>query len=119
MPYAPITVQETSVFARRAEALLSADERTQLIDFLANNPLAGDLIEGTGGVRKVRFAAKGRGKSGGVRVIYYYYSLEVPLIALLVYGKNEQANLTAAQKRAVSQIAVAAKAAASAAKRRT
>ncbi|MBV8165173.1 MAG: addiction module toxin RelE, partial [Alphaproteobacteria bacterium] len=73
VPSASITVQETSIFSRRADALLSVEERAQLIDFLANNPLAGDVIEGTGGVRKVRFAAKGRGKSGGVRVIYYFY----------------------------------------------
>ena len=67
-----VTVVETSIFARRAEKLLSAEERDELIAYLAANPTAGDLIEGTGGVRKVRFAARGKGKSGGVRVIQFF-----------------------------------------------
>lgn len=65
MPVARVTVRETPIFSRRADALLSADDRDELIVFLAENPLAGDVIKETGGVRKVRFAAKGKGKSGG------------------------------------------------------
>jgi hypothetical protein len=61
-----ITVVETGVFTRRAEKLLTTEERGALVDYLAENPEAGDEIEGTGGVRKLRYAAKGRGKSGGV-----------------------------------------------------
>jgi hypothetical protein len=68
-----LTIIETSAFARRAEKLLSAEEHEDLIFFLALHPLSGDEIVGTGGVRKVRFAARGKGKSGGVRVIYYYF----------------------------------------------
>ena len=60
-----VTVVETAVFARRADKLFTTDERDELVAFLATNPSAGDLIEGTGGVRKVRFAAQGKGKSGG------------------------------------------------------
>ena len=71
MECALVTVIETTAFARRAEKLLSPDERDEVVTFLAENPEAGDEIPGTGGVRKVRFAAKGKGKSGGVRVIYY------------------------------------------------
>jgi hypothetical protein len=63
------TVAETPTFSRQAEKLFSEDEKHKLINFLAENPLAGDEIPGTGGVRKLRFAASGRGKRGGARVI--------------------------------------------------
>jgi hypothetical protein len=105
-----LTVVETPTFQRRADSLLSADEREELIGFLAANPEAGDLIPDTGGVRKVRFAAKGKGKRGGVRVIYYFVDDAVPLYALLIYGKNEQDNLTPEQKKAVRAFAEAIKA---------
>jgi hypothetical protein len=63
-------------------------------------------------VRKVRYAAKGKGKSGGVRVIYYFFDEENPLYAIFLYGKNEQANLTPEQKKAVAAFAATLKAAA-------
>jgi hypothetical protein len=81
-----------------------------LIAFLASHPEAGDEIVGTGGVRKVRYGAKGKGKSGGVRVIYYFYDQDMPIYALLVYGKNERADLTAEQRKAVAAFAAAIKA---------
>ena len=71
------TVAETPTFSRQAEKLFSEDEKHELINFLAENPLAGDEIPGTGGVRKLRFAASGRGKRGGARVIYYSVTLKV------------------------------------------
>lgn len=104
------TVAETPVFTRRAEKLLTKDEYADLITCLATFPRVGDEIVGTGGVRKLRFGAKGRGKSGGVRVIYYFYDEEMPIYALLVYGKNERADLTAAQRRSVAAFAAAIKA---------
>ncbi len=76
-------VAETPLFTRQTEKLFSDDERRELIDFLAANPLAGDEIPGTGGVRKVRFAASGHGKRGGARVIYYYLDESMPIYALL------------------------------------
>jgi hypothetical protein len=63
-----LTVVETSAFARRAEKLLSAEEHEELLFYLALHPQSGVEIPGTGGVRKVRYAARGKGKSGGVRV---------------------------------------------------
>ncbi|PTU31794.1 type II toxin-antitoxin system RelE/ParE family toxin [Stenotrophobium rhamnosiphilum] len=104
------TIVETSIFIRRAEKLLSADEHAELITYLATHPDAGDEIVGTGGVRKVRFAAMGKGKSGGVRVIYYFYDQAMPIYALLIYGKNERADLTADQRKAVASFAAAIKA---------
>lgn len=103
------TVVETPVFIRRAEKLLDQEEHDELITYLATNPLAGDEIVGTGGVRKVRFAAKGKGKSGGVRVIYYFYDREMPVYALLIYGKNERADLTPDQRKSVASFAAAIK----------
>jgi hypothetical protein len=107
-----LTVVETSAFARRAEKLLSVDEHEELIFHLALHPESGDEIPGTGGVRKVRFAAKGKGKSGGVRVIYYFFDEENPLYAIFLYGKNEQADLSSEQKRQVAAFAATLKAAA-------
>jgi hypothetical protein len=84
---------------------LSENERIQLIDFLATNPLRGNILAGTGGLRKVRFARGGRGKSAGVRVVYYYYNAEQPIYLLEIFGKNEKANLTAAERNALAKVA--------------
>ena len=107
-----LTVVETSAFARRAEKLLSIEEHEELVFYLALHPESGDEIPGTGGIRKVRFAARGKGKSGGVRVIYYFFDEENPLYAIFLYGKNEQADLTPQQKRDVAAFAAKLKAAA-------
>lgn len=95
---------------RQTERLFNEDEKRELIDFLAENPLAGDEIPGTGGVRKVRFASSGRGKRGGTRVIYYYLDDTMPLYALLAYAKNDQDDMTAEQRRTVSNLAAELKA---------
>jgi len=107
-----LTVVETSVFTRRAEKLLSIDEHEELISYLAFHPESGDEIPATGGVRKVRFAAKGKGKSGGVRVIYYFYDEENPLYALFLYAKNEQTNPTPEQQKEFAAFSARIKAAA-------
>jgi mRNA-degrading endonuclease RelE of RelBE toxin-antitoxin system len=97
-------VAETSIFSRRADALLSREDRANLIETLAREPLAGDLVPGLGGVRKLRFAPQGRGKSGAFRVIYYVLTEDMPILALLVYGKNEQVNPTPEQTRAMAAV---------------
>lgn len=84
--------------------------RTDLITTLAMNPLAGDEIPGTGGVRKLRFGAGGRGKRGGFRVIYYVLTDALPLVAITIYGKNEQADLTPDERRGAQAIVSALKA---------
>lgn len=104
------TVMETSIFTRRADALLSARERTELITLLAWNPLAGDVIQGTGGVRKLRFAGSGRGKRGAFRVVYYVLTAELPIVAITLYGKNEQSDLTQAERDGARRIVDAMKA---------
>ena len=77
------TVAETPTFTRQASKIFTEDEKRKLIDFLAANPLAGDVIPGTGGVRKLRFGSAGSGKRGGARVVYYYLGEDSPLYALL------------------------------------
>jgi hypothetical protein len=62
--------------------------------YLAANPTAGTLIQGTGGVRKLRWGLEGRGKRGGARVIYFYQKVDLPLFALTIFAKNERADLS-------------------------
>jgi hypothetical protein len=107
-----LTVVETSMFARRAQQLLGVEEYEDLILYLALHPESGNLVPGTGGLRKVRFAAKGRGKSGGVRAIYYFFDTDNPLYALLLYGKNEQSDLAPKQKKEAAAFVARIKAAA-------
>jgi len=97
-------VAETPEYVRRAEKLLSDDERRDLLSYLAAHPRAGDLMEGTGGVRKLRWARGGRGKSGGVRVIYYFHSATLPLYLLTLFAKNERANLSRAERNALAEL---------------
>jgi hypothetical protein len=93
-----MTVVETPGFIREASSALTDDERTEMIDYLAANPDAGDIMPETGGGRKLRWRGAGRGKRGGVRVIYYYHSESLPLFLLNVFAKNEKANLTKAER---------------------
>lgn len=88
-----VTVIETPDFIAATRKLMTDDERMALIDHLAENPLAGDLMPGTGGMRKLRWALEGRGKRGGARVIYYFHNEQIPLFALDAYAKNEKADL--------------------------
>lgn len=99
-----ITIAETTEYARRAKKLLAEQERSELISYLAAHPEAGDVMEGTGGVRKVRWAREGRGKSGGVRVIYYYHSEGMPLYLLTLYGKSEKDNLSAGERNDLAKL---------------
>lgn len=98
------TVAETPEYIRRAEKLLSDDERRDVLQYLAAHPRAGDLMEGTGGVRKLRWARGGRGKSGGVRVIYYFHNDAMPLYLLTLFAKNERANLSKAERNALADL---------------
>ena len=99
-----LTVAETQEYIRRAEKLLSEDERREIVSYLALHPKAGDLIEGTGGIRKLRWARGGRGKSGGVRVVYYVHSELMPLYLLTLFAKNERANLSKAERNDLAEL---------------
>ena len=90
----PITVVETPEFLSSTRKLMSEEERAVLVDYLAYNPAAGDLMVGTGGVRKLRWGLEGRGKRGGARVVYFHHDAGMPLFALTAYAKNERADLS-------------------------
>jgi hypothetical protein len=90
----PISVVETPEFLSAARRLMNDEERTLLVEYLAYNPTAGDLIPGTGGVRKLRWGLEGRGKRGGARVIYFHHDAGMPLFALTAFAKNERTDLS-------------------------
>lgn len=95
---------ETSFFTEDVKQLLSDEEYGKLQEHLAANPEAGDLIKETGGLRKVRWTAGGKGKSGGVRVIYYHVTAAAQIRMLTIYKKGVQDTLTAKQKAVLRKI---------------
>jgi hypothetical protein len=99
-----ITVAELPEYIRCAEKLLSDPERRSVVDYLAEHPRAGDVMEATRGIRKLRWGRGGRGKSGGVRVIYYFYNDEMPLYLITLFAKNEQENLTKAERNNLGEL---------------
>jgi hypothetical protein len=99
-----VVIVETRGFTTRICDLVSDDDYRLFQLQLVRNPEAGRLIPGTGGLRKIRCAASGRGKRGGARVIYFWHAQSQHLLMLFVYPKNEQADLTPAQRRALRKI---------------
>lgn len=98
-------VVETPSFSSSSKKSGMTDEEIEhFIDFIANNPKAGDLIVGSGGCRKVRFAKTGKGKSGGYRVITYFYDENNPVFLLLAYSKNQADNLSQKQINLLSDV---------------
>jgi hypothetical protein len=99
------TVIETPAFLASAkDEGLTEEECNAIVDFIANNPDAGDILAGTGGARKVRFAGRGKGKSGGYRVITFFADLDIPIFLLDIYGKGSQANLSPAERNELRSI---------------
>lgn len=98
------TATELPEYIRRANELLSEAERKSVIDYLAAHPRAGNIMEGTGGIRKLRWARGSKGKSGGVRVIYYYHDQRIPLYLLTVFGKNEKSNITKSERNELANL---------------
>lgn len=95
----PVSVIEFAAYRRRADELLTVEEQGEVIDLIAYDPTCGDVIPGTGGLRKVRIGQGERGKRGGARVIYYFYSADFPLLLLGLYAKNEKSDLSAREKK--------------------
>ena len=100
-----ITVAETPLFLRQAEKIWSRRERNEFVDYIAGHPEAGDVIPGTGGIRKVRRGREGAGKRGGARVIYFFHDTDRPLYLLMIYAKARKEDLSAEEKRTVRQLA--------------
>lgn len=99
-----MVIIETSVFTRQVQKLLSDDEYRELQIALMHDPGMGQIIVGGGGLRKVRWRGSGRGKSGGVRAIYYWAVRPDQLLMLLIYSKNERDDLSRDQVKALRTI---------------
>lgn len=99
------TVVETATFISEAKALrLSSGDRLAIVEWIAAHPLAGDLMEGTGGARKVRFATGTKGKRGGFRVITFYGGVDIPVFLLNIFSKNEKTDLSPSECRALKSV---------------
>ena len=98
---------ETPAFLGDARSLgLSYGERLAIVTWIAGNPQAGDVIEGTGGARKVRFAGRGKGKSGGCRVITFFSGTDIPVFLLNIFAKNEKIDLASKERRVLKSTLV-------------
>jgi hypothetical protein len=97
------TIIETPTFSRDATSIWNEDERGDFCAWLAANPLAGDVIPGTGGCRKVRWALRGMGKRGGVRVIYYTKMKSGQIWLLVIYAKNVRGNIPSHLLKAIKE----------------
>ncbi|MEJ1360231.1 MAG: type II toxin-antitoxin system RelE/ParE family toxin [Candidatus Sedimenticola sp. (ex Thyasira tokunagai)] len=97
------TIVELPEFSRRAASLISESEKQGIINYLAAHPHAGAIMQGTGGIRKFRWASGNKGKSGGARVIYYYHNETMPLFLLSLFGKSEKANLTKSERNELAK----------------
>lgn len=99
------TVIETPAFLASArDEGVSDDERAAMVSYVSRNPDAGDIMPGTGGARKLRFAGRGKGKSGGYRIVTFYADADMPVFLLDVYSKDSQANLTKAERNELRAI---------------
>lgn len=98
-------VVETHEFRTQARKLLDENEIAVLISIVASDPAAGDVMTGTGGFRKLRFARQGSGKRGGYRVVYFFYDARLPVMLVSVYAKNETENLTKEQRNQLAMVA--------------
>jgi hypothetical protein len=104
MAGAPMTVVETAEFLRHATKLMADSDREELVAFVGANPEVGQIIQGTGGVRKTRWAREGMGRRGGTRVVYYYHNERLPLFLLSAYAKNRKANISKAERNAMKRL---------------
>ena len=93
-----LTIAALPEYIRIDDKLLSAIDRQDVIRYLAEHPKAGDLMEGAGGLRKLRWGRGGQGKSGGVRIIYYFHDEVMPLYLLTLFAKGDQVNLSKAER---------------------
>jgi hypothetical protein len=100
-----IIVLQLPKFKAEAIELIGADGIEELAVYLIDHPNAGDVIQGSGGVRKLRWAAKGKGKRGGARVIYVYVVVAARIYLMRCYAKNVKTDLTADEKKQLRQVA--------------
>jgi hypothetical protein len=99
-----MVIIETPIFTRRIQTILSAEEYRLLQAQLVQKPDAGKVIPGSGGLRKLRWSVDGRGKRGGIRVIYYWFVSPQVVLMLFAYAKNERDDLTPDQMKQLKKI---------------
>lgn len=97
----PVEIAETRTYQKDADSLFTDEERSAVQMFIALNPEAGDLVQGTGGVRKLRWGRQNKGKSGGARVIYFYHDYSMPIFLIALYSKTEKITLSQSEKAAL------------------
>lgn len=88
-----ISVVELPEFLKFSKRHLDDEKCIEIVNFIAANPTNGDVIPGSGGVRKIRFTANDKGKSGGIRLIYYYYNDDIPVFLITGFLKSEMENI--------------------------
>jgi len=88
------TVIETPTFTKQVDKIWSEDERLSFIEYIVQNPAAGDVIPNANGARKVRWTVKGTGKRGGVRVVYFNQDTEGVIYLVAIYQKSDKTNIT-------------------------
>lgn len=98
-------IAETPTFTRQADELFCEDEKRELFDVLAGNPLAGEEIPGTNGIRRLRFSAVGEGRRGGGRAIYYYPNEGIGVYALLACAQSADTDLTPEESGSIFELA--------------
>jgi hypothetical protein len=106
-----IEVIQTTYFTKSVDDLLKKrqllkDDFDSFLKELAKNPDKGDVVPGTSGVRKIRLKSASKGKSGGFRVCYYFYTLKGRIYLLSIYAKNDQENITSEEKKVLRQLAI-------------
>jgi hypothetical protein len=105
-----MSVVETAPYLVDAAQLMDEAERIEVVNMIATDPQAGDVIPGTGGLRKVRIPLKGRGKRGGERLITFFHDADMPVFLIAVYAKNVQGDLDSRQRKAATALTTAIRA---------
>lgn len=96
-----LTVVETLLFQKLWPLYWTEDDRGAFAAYIAQHPTAGDVVQGSGGIRKIRWSRAGMGKSGGVRVIYFTRNAEGEVVLLTIYAKAKTDNLTGAKLKEI------------------
>ena len=98
-------VVETPEYLKQAETCMDTENRREFVNYIAENPLEGAVIAGTGGARKIRWASNSQsGKSGGARIIYYYHHEDMPIFLFTAYGKSQRSNISDAECKLLKSI---------------